>query len=283
MTYRGVSCETYDLMLYDFGSTRQGDVQFTSGGSIVSDRLACRPTAFTYGFKYDDVLKFNLVLCANESKASSGSFFTREQIAAISNWLVGHRDMGWLTIGQADMANYRYKCMITDLKLLTHGSLPWAFSCTVVCDSPFAYTQEVIKTFTASASGTSIVLENKSMCNEFYKPKMVIHVSSGNSVSIENMTDGSTVFALSGLPAGVTQLAVDNDLQVIIDASLALPLVDSAMVDDAIIGGRPIGIDNVYQYWNRHFVKLRSGENNIVLRGDYTIDFMCIFPVDIGA
>ncbi len=270
-------------MLYDFGSTRQSDAQFASGGSVVSDRLSCRPTAFTYGFKYDDVLKFNLVLCANESKASTGAFFTREQIAAISNWLVGHREMGWLTIGQTDMANYRYKCMITDLKLLTHGSLPWAFSCTVVCDSPFAYTQEVIKTFTASSAGAPVVLEDQSMCNEYYRPKMVIHVASGNSVSIENITDGSTVFALSGLPAGVTQIAVDNDLQIIRDASLTLPLVDSAMVDAAIVGGGSIGIDNMYQYWNRNFIRLHQGENNLVLRGDYTVDFMCIFPVDVGA
>ena len=62
----------------------------------------------------------------------------RYEVEAIATWLTGHNTRKWLTIVQADMETFRYKCFISELRLITDGDYPWAFSCKVSCDSPFA-------------------------------------------------------------------------------------------------------------------------------------------------
>ena len=125
-------------MVYHFGSNGQEDVSFQNG-EIVEDRIPGRYDALTYGLVQNQSLEYTLVFGANMESIDANESIDRYEVETIAAWLTGHNARKWLTIIQDDMESFRYKCFISELKLITYGDMPWAFSCRVSCDSPFAY------------------------------------------------------------------------------------------------------------------------------------------------
>lgn len=257
--FDGISCTQFGLEVYDFGSNGQSDVEFKVG-ETVEDRIPGRYDALTYGINQNQALEFTLVFGANMESIDANSSMDRYDINAIAAWLTGHREYKWLTIVQDDMDVFRYKCRISNLRPITYGSMPWAFSCTVSCDSPFAYT--VPETFSYAVSGTdTVTLRNRSGYNGFYRPKMQITMNGGDSVAVQNASDNDRVFQFSGLPGGNgLVITVDNQNQVITNSQDL----------------------NLYPYFNMRFMRLVRGDNVLTITGNAAVSFICEFPVSIG-
>lgn len=257
--FDGVSCAEFGLMVYEFGSNGQDDVEFQVG-EIVEDRIAGRYDALTYGINQNQALEFTLVFGANMASIDAQSSLDRHDIDAISAWLTGHSTYRWLSIVQDDMEIYRYRCMVSGLRLITDGMMPWAFSCTVHCDSPFAY--QMPDTYTYTATGEKQVnLRNRSGYHGFYRPKMEIAMHSGDTIKITNQSDNGRVFQFSSLPGGSSLVIyVDNQNQIITN-SMDL---------------------NLYPNFNMKFMRLVRGDNLLTISGNATVKFLCEFPVNIG-
>lgn len=258
-TFNGVPCSAYGLMVYHFGSNGQEDVSFQNG-EIVEDRIPGRYDALTYGLVQNQSLEYTLVFGANMDAIDAGSSLDRYEVEAITLWLTGHRERKWLTIFQDDMEAFRYRCYLSELKLITYGDMPWAFSCKVSCDSPFAYT--LPETYTCTVNGEAdFDLFNRSSYSGFYKPYITITLQGGDSISIKNLSDNGRVFAFSGLPSpGSMEIYVDNHNQIITN-SMDL---------------------NLYPYFNMRFLRLIRGNNRLQLSGNAVVTFTCAFPVNIG-
>lgn len=257
--FDGIPCSEFGLMVYHFGSNGQDDVNFQNG-DIIEDRIPSRYDALTYGLVQNQSLEYTLVFGANMESLDKNSSLDRYDVEAITAWLTGHSVRKWLVISQTDMESFRYKCMISELRLITYGDMPWAFSCKVSCDSPFAYTMP--EEFTYSVNGESQVrLFNRSSYNGFYRPKMEIAVYSDRNLSIQNLSDGNRLFQFSELPGGNSLIIyMDNKNQVITN-NMDL---------------------NLYPYFNMKFMRLVRGDNILKLTGRAEIKFICEFPVNIG-
>ncbi len=257
--FDGVPCSQFGLMVYHFGSNGQEDVNFQNG-TIIEDRLPARYDALTYGIEQNQPLEYTLVFGANMESMDSRDSIDRYEVEAITAWLTGHQTRKWLTIVQPDMDAFRYKCMISELRLITDGDYPWAFSCKVSCDSPFAYTFQEEYVYRVNGS-KDIQFMNRSSYNGFYRPVVEITVHSGQDISIQNTSDHNRLFQFTGLPdSGSLVITVDNKNQTI---------ESSADV-------------NLYPYFNMHFLRLRKGDNNLKITGDVTVKFICEFPVNVG-
>lgn len=258
-TFDGLPCSEFGLMLYNMEMASQSDVTFKTG-EVHEDRIASRYDALMYGLSQNEPLEFTLVFGANTRSIDAGAHLDRFEIEAIAAWLTGHSTRKWLTIVQEDMEAFRYKCLISDLKLITYGELPWAFSCTVSCDSPFGYTFPEEYEFEVSGS-KEIILRNRSTYNGFYKPIIEISMSGGDSVSITNASDSDRTFSFKGLPAGEPLfIYIDNKNQVITN-----------------------NLDiNLYPNFNMKFFRMKRGDNHLVINGNCKIKFICEFPVNIG-
>lgn len=257
--FDGIPCSEFGLMVYHFGSNGQDDVNFQNG-DIIEDRIPSRYDALTYGLVQNQSLEYTLVFGANMESLDKNSSLDRYDVEAIAAWLTGHSVRKWLVISQTDMESFRYKCMISELRLITYGDMPWAFSCKVSCDSPFAYTMP--EEFTYSVNGESQVrLFNRSSYNGFYRPKMEIAVYNDRTLSIQNLSDGNRLFQFSELPGGNSLIIyMDNKNQVITN-NMDL---------------------NLYPYFNMKFMRLVRGDNILKLTGRAEIKFICEFPVNIG-
>lgn len=254
-----IPCSDFGLMVYHFGSNGQEDVAFQNG-DIVEDRIAGRYDALTYGLVQNQSLEYTLVFGANLASLDANSSIDRYEVEAIAAWLTGHSSRKWLTIVQDDMESFRYKCFISELRLITYGDMPWAFSCKVSCDSPFAYTFPEKRIYTVDGS-KQIRFFNRSSYNGFYRPNLEIAIRSGDSLTIQNASDKNRTFQFAELPGGGSLIIfVDNKNQVITN-NMDL---------------------NLYPYFNMKFLRLIKGDNILNITGNAEIKFICEFPVNIG-
>lgn len=257
--FDGVPCSEFGLMVYHFGSSGQEDVNFQNG-EIVEDRIPGRYDALTYGLVQNQSLEYTLVFGANMESIDANRSIDRYEVETVAAWLTGYSTRKWLTIIQDDMESFRYKCFISELKLITYGDMPWAFSCRVSCDSPFAYSLPEEYSYTVNGE-EQVILFNRSSFNGFYRPAIEIAMHGGSDVSIQNLSDGNRTFRFAGLPGGNSLVIyIDNKNQVITD-NMDL---------------------NLYPYFNMKFMRLVRGDNILKIKGKATVKFICEFPVNIG-
>lgn len=260
-SFDGIPCTEYGLMMYDFGVSNSGEVSdsLTSDVKIVEDRISRRYTPLHYGVVMNEPLKFNMTFGADINSVDKGVYFDRWDLNVIASWLTGHDSYKWLEITQPDMETFRYKCFITNLKHVDIGKMPWGFSCTVVCDSPYAYLYPEV--FTQVVNGTIVLnLYNKSAHRGFYKPKLELYVTNGGNFTIQNVSDNMRETKFTGLPTSVSSIVIDNENEVITCNE----------------------IQNPYQYFNFNFFRLVHGSNHIILTGNGTVKITCEFPMRIG-
>jgi len=258
--FDGVSCSEYGLMVYDFGSTKQSDVSFPSARAPEVDRVAGRYDSLFYGLEQSDALEFTLVFGANMQSMDANEAMDRLEIEQIAAWLTGHESWKWLSIVQDDMEEFRYKCVISDLKLITYGQMPWAFSCSVTCDSPYAYTYPDEVSFSVNGERT-VVFHNRSSHNGYYRPKCELTINDSGNFYITNESDGGRTMAFEALPTGgAVVISVDNQNQI-------------------IKNDRDL---NFYKYFNMKFLRLVRGDNVLRLKGNGTLKLICEFPVNVG-
>ena len=257
--FDGISCSDFGLMVYHFGSEGQDDISYSNNG-IVEESISGRYDTLFYGTEQNKPLEFKLVFGANMEAVDKNKPLDRYETEAVAAWLTGHGSRKWLSIVQDDMSYFRYKCVISDLKLITYGDMPWAFSCKVRCDSPFGYTLPEETVFDCNGQA-DIKFFNRSSYNGYYFPKIEISVLGGNDISIQNLSDNGREFSFKGLPEseGLT-ITIDNKNGIITN-SLDI---------------------NLYQYFNMKFLRLKRGYNDLKLTGNMSIRFVCEFPVNIG-
>ena len=148
---------------------------------------------------------------------------------AIANWLTDHNTYKWLEIEQADMEMIRYHCVISDLTPIQISWLPWAFTATVTCDSPYAYMFPRTFTFDCSAATAAnpvtIQVYNASTLSRPYYPDLQISKASGvTSLSIVNTTMDNETFSLGvspaeAMPSSEIEFNVDQDAGIIASQS----------------------------------------------------------------
>ena len=267
-SFNGIPCEEFGLAIYDISGNSQGDSgMVASVGEVIEDWIPSRSKSFFYGIKQNTPLSFKMVFGVNPELNQQNEFPTmddyldRWEISEINNWLTGHSDSRkWLEIEQPDMETVRFLCAITDLEIITHAWYPWAFSCTVTCDSPYGYMFP--KVFSYNCVGeTTVTLRNKSSVNEFYYPRMTITPRGVSKISIVNQSDKNREFLLNNLPiTSGTIIEVDNERGIIKTSD-----------------GR-----NIYDYFNFQFFRLKPGNNKLVLSGDFNVEIHCEFPMNVG-
>ena len=257
--FNEIPCETFDLMMYDIGGESQGDGKFAHMVTIVEEIVGTRWKPYFYGIKYDKKQEFDIVFGVNQDRIDKHQYLDRYELAEISAWLAGHPKYLWLEIEQDDMTYFRYRCIITSLDIVSYGNIPWALKATVTCDGPYAYLYP--QEFKYDVNGEiELQFYNESSHNGYYKPEMQIEISSGSSFSIVNETDSQHAVQFTGLPTSIRNIYVNNDTEVITT---------------------PSG-ENVYEYCNFQFLRLKRGYNTLKVTGHGTLTLRCEFPISTG-
>ncbi len=258
--FNEIPCFEYGLMVYDIESSEE-DGKFTSAPEILEDRTYRRYTPLHYGTTQKNPLVFDFTFGTSIDSIDKDKPIDRYEMEAIATWLTEHDTYKYLEIIQPDMEIIRYKCIITNLEYITYGKFPWAFRCTVTCDSPYAYSYpEVTKINISNKADT--VIECRASC-KYYYPKLIINKGQGsnsNSLSIINHSDNDREFCLTNIPSGVGEIIIDNENEII---------TNSANL-------------NIYDSFNFNYLRLVRGYNNLEFTGVANVSIECEFPINIG-
>jgi len=259
--YDGVSSYSYDLMLYDIGSTTSGEANLAGAVGIVEDIIGSRWKPYFYGIQFKNKLSFNMVFGLKNDRLDMHSYLNRVEIHEIATWLTGHTCYKPLRILQDDLIDVWYNCMFTNLELIGSGGEQYGFKATVTCDGPYAYRIEpnIVKNL-QSTSASEFSINNLSALHVPAFPKLIISQNTGTTLSIENITSGN-IFEISNIPNGVTDIVVDCDKCVISATNGA----------------------NLYPNCNLQWVKIEPGYNEFSALGDCRLEVNYSFPVNVGA
>ena len=271
-SFNDIPSSQYGLMLYDIGGVVE-DGTFSSGLEIIEDRTARRYKPLFYGVKQNTPLTFTMTFGVHPEDIDRGRSLDRYDMAVVAAWLTGQDGYRYLEIAQPDMEAMRYRCIITELSYVTWGQIPWAFRCTVTCDSPFAYLRpeeyEIVPT--PSGSADTIVIWSRSPV--IYYPKFEYTCVPNDedasvfkhSIFVQNITDNNRQFGIRGILTSTQNVFVDNENEIITtDADINL-------------------YDNFFNF-GYSFFRLLPGKNEITVRGGSRslLKIICEFPINIG-
>jgi hypothetical protein len=258
-SFDGVPCFEYGLMVYDIDSISEGGKFASTATKIYEDRTAWRSTPLHYGVTRNTALTFSFTFGANMESIDKNMYLDRWEMNTIATWLTGHDEYKYLEIMQPDMEAVRYKCIITSLEYTTYGNMPWAFKCTVTCDSPFGYLYPENHRYTVNDS-LEINFNNKASC-KYYYPKLKITILNGNSFSIVNHSDNDREFLFANIPAAPIEIVIDNENEIITNNHSL----------------------NLYDNFNYKFLRLLQSYNKLELKANSAIvELDCEFPINIG-
>lgn len=256
--FDGVSSRAFGYVIYNFDSYQQDSTsKLTSTGTVVSDKVEGRISPLHYGIKRDKPLEFTLVFGRNSP--GTDERMRRIEIKRTNDWLSNKDTYRYLAIDQPDMKHYRYRCLISDLEVITAGAGQIAFKCKVTCDSPYATILPEVSTYRLGATPQKVMLFNRSSLPGPYYPDMEIVSQLKTDICVQNNTTG-TKFTLAIPTSNRYTIRISGTNQVIeSDPHL-----------------------NFYPHCNLEFLDLAKGQNELLLSGAGTLKIKCEFPVDIG-
>lgn len=200
--------EGYGLYILDFDG---GGVKTNSAGSdveIIQDQISRRAVSYFYGVSQSSKLEFEITIGSYEK-------MDRRDIAVLESWLFGQMDYKKLQIIQCDLDNVYFNCFLKNPQVTTIGNIPYAFTCTVVCDSPWAWEFPRTKVSATSEVETNIEFYNYSDDSDYLYPIVEFTLDINTTdIKVINISDDNREFIMTGLLPNETIYA-DNSLEIL--------------------------------------------------------------------
>lgn len=174
-------------------------------------------------------------------------------------WLTGYQTYQWLSIDQPDLDGVCYRCLITSLKPVSIGWLPYALEAKIQCDCPYAYSFPIHKEYSISGD-KQVVFPNESSVNAYLKPTLHI-TTTARDFQIINRSDNNRSFSFSNLPTGEKSIVVDNERGILTDTHSEY---------------------NLYEFFNMNFFRLVQGDNVLDITGSGILSVDCRFLYNVA-
>ncbi|HAQ40824.1 MAG TPA: hypothetical protein DCM73_08325 [Clostridiales bacterium] len=254
--FDGMTSHTYDLAISYIGDKGISYINVLPDIEIEKDMSGRGPIPFYYGVKMTDVLEFPM-----EVYNKNGSNYNYHEILEIQEWLFNRKKPCFLSIYDSEMGDVNYECWLKNPQYgkLSNGAIGWKFN--VVCTSPYAVTDYVVKVFDCTETQNTIIeYFNLSSMEDYLYPEMSITMyGNENFLRIENMSDNNRVFQLNDL-AEEEKIYVNNRLGYLTAQSG----------------------DKLFSKFNYNFFRFTEGYNKIRITGRCNIIFKTRFYKTIG-
>jgi hypothetical protein len=254
--YDNITSESFNLKI---GYLNSGGTQESTSGSnikIISDKVRRKPKPYFYGVEIEPVLEFDMFVYSEVA-------LDIYDLSAINKWLYGRQQYKWLQVQQENgMEGIWYNCFLTNPQDIYIGNLPYCKKFTVVCDAPWAWTDEFTYNYTITTPNQSIIFNNLSDCaDDYLYPYVSFTISSTTTnFSIKNNSDNGREFKFTNISGNET-ITVNNELQIITSSTL----------------------NNRLNNFNLKWLRLVSGNNSLIVNGNCpSLIFKMRFPKKIG-
>jgi len=274
--YDGQSSELYGLIC---ASTQGGGQTSSSAGSnisIIEEYVLRRETPYFYGVSFSEKLQFDI-------EFYSETYIPRQKVSEIERWLFGSGYKEFEII-QEDLDGIHYNCLFMNPSVVSSGNQVIGFTCTCVCDAPWAWGEEMTHTKTNVVGNFTI--NNTSDNPRYTKPILTLTFDSAYDVFyVENISIVSDSYPFDnaeydyGLITAAATTTYDYGLITNVttdtyDYGTLIGFTDNAMVFEDIENEEVITIDtdlrlitsnkeSIVSRFNGKYMYLLSG-NNII-------------------
>lgn len=195
--YDGVPSETYGLYIMDIDADAISSSMGSSSMDIYEQKIYRKPTPYFYGSTPSPKLSFDF-------SAYSEGEIDAIQFEAIQKWLFSSRTYKRFSIDQFDMQDIYFNAILNEPKINRVAGIIKGFSCTVVCDSPYAlkYPQTTTYSYTTSVVDSTETYYNQSddAGDYLYPTSLIITMNNTDGdVVITNLDDGNRVVSFTNL------------------------------------------------------------------------------------
>jgi phage-related protein len=250
-TYANQSSETYGVIKCDIDSidTSSNDEE----SSLITSTTAFKKTWDIHGIKKEAPLQFKLTVCQ-----PNGDFIDTYKERELKGWLCKN-SYNWLTVDQEDFNNIAFYCQMSNPQKVNVARDTAGISYSVTCDSQFAWTNLKSKSYSTVNGDLGFNMNLQMDFDEDeISPVITITPSSNGNIFIANTTIGQIVKIENCVTNEVIVLDGNNGK---IKTSIGGVLLDR---------------------WNKQFLTLRNGKNNLDLTGNFTMKLEYRLPIRIG-
>lgn len=213
--FDGQSSQLYDMKIISFDDGGLFSGVGSSDVEIYTQKVLRKAKSYYLGRSQQKVLEFDLTF--GSARPISG--LDRDVISA---WMFGKSSFKPLRILQDDLNGAWFNCFLTKPEPQYIGGINYAFKCTVVCDSPFAYSfpRTITETFDGDENINKVInIYNNSSEDDYLYPIVSFELNLiGSNFLIKNNTDNGREFYFQNLYPH-EKIVIDNDLQTIVSST----------------------------------------------------------------
>jgi phage-related protein len=250
-SYDGISTTAFGLMVVRVGETGMKERPFGVSRNIVEEKIRGKNSPYFYGIE-EDPLQFDITL-------GKEGVWTDDFKKSVVKWLFKN---DYKPLISDDNTGIIYYCMAVGTpKFYDNSKGEGYITLTMRCDSPYAWSLPTTEDYDLSTNtgGQIILLNNTSNIVEYYYPEVEITLMEGTDFSLDNLNDTSNAFAFTDLVAGEV-IYVNNQRKQIITNQPGLFRYDN---------------------FNKNWLKLVQGVNQIQVNGKVKLHFEMQFPVSV--
>ena len=195
--YKNIPSEIYGLYIMDIDANAITSSMGSSSMEIKEKKIFRKAQPYFLGATPVPKLEF-------EFSAYSESEIDAERYEAIQKWLFSSRTYEKFAIDEPDIQNIYFNCILNNPEIKRVGGLLYGFSCTVTCDSPFAYKypQTTTYNYTSSVVDSTEIYYNMSddTGDYLYPTQLIITMNNTDGeVSITNLDDNNRVMSFTNV------------------------------------------------------------------------------------
>lgn len=248
--YNGMSSDEYGvyfcLFTEDGRNSNEGKTEIITSKSLYKEK-------WDFHGSYDsEQLTFKIAIVKQD-----GTYINAYEQENIKEWL-DIKEFAWLQFEQDDLYDKYFYCIINNPEPMDVGMQNAGFGYLVTCNSNHAWSQLYTKQYTSTSTPSTFNFYNTTKKNKYIlSPSLEITPTSNGNISIVNNTTGVSV-TINNCTVGET-IYMDNN-------------------EDKMYSTNRIVLDK----WNKKYLELAQGANNITLTGDFEMTMKYRIPVYIG-
>jgi len=197
--YNEIPSELYGLYIMDIDAQAISSSMGSSSMEIYEQKIYRKASPYFYGATASPKLKFNF-------SAYSETEIDALRYESIQRWLFSSRNYKKFAIDQFDVQDIYFNAILNEPETIRIAGLIMGFKCSVECDSPFAYKQPQVNTYTYTATvvdSTEVFYNTSDDDGDYlYPDQLVITMNNTDgNINITNLDDSNRVVSFTGLAA----------------------------------------------------------------------------------
>jgi hypothetical protein len=242
--------DEYGVMLCSLASINTDSNEETT--TIITSKTSLQRKTDLHAVQYTDSLRFKLTIAK-----TNGEYINVLEERHIKKWLCkGERR--WLSIDQDDLAEIQYFCTITNPQKDNVAKKTGGITFDVECDWGGAWTSLIEKTYNCNNTHSFLFNLDTDFEKDILYPVIKITPTTNGNISIINNSTQKIMSVSNCIVSEIITFDNDNN---IFQSTSGRVLLDS---------------------WNKEFLELIDGFNNITLNGNFKLDLAYRLPVRVG-